>query len=277
MHDAERHHRLKSRLLRRMSRASRDHKLIEPGDKIMVAVSGGKDSYTMLHLMRELQKVVPFEFDIVAVNLDQQQPGFPAHILEDYLKDNGYPYKMLKEDTYSIVLDKTPAGKAYCSMCSRLRRGILYNAAVEMGCTKIALGHHRDDASETLMLNLLYAGQIKAMPPWLQSDDGRNVVIRPLIYCAEDDIAEFAALEGFPILPCNLCGSQENLKRKRVKELLTTLNDENPNVRGNVFAALANVRPTHLLDRNLRELMGTEKLRGFDEGVAALEGGGGCA
>lgn len=266
--------RLERRLMSRVARASQDFNLIEPGDKIMVCLSGGKDSYTMLHLLRKIQARVPFEFELIAVNLDQNQPGFPQQVLIDYLEGEKVPYKMLREDTYSIVLEKTPVGKAFCSMCSRLRRGILYNAAVELGCTKIALGHHRDDSIETLMLNLFYSGQIKAMPPRLTSDDGRNTVIRPLIYCAEDDIRTFSEHMEFPILPCNLCGSQPNLKRAKVKALLTELNNENPNIRGNVFAALSNVRPTHLLDSTLRELYGHDKMVGIDESLAALEGGG---
>ncbi len=265
--------RLTRRLMSKVAKASQEHDLIEPGDRIMVAMSGGKDSYAMFWLLREIRKRVPFDFEIIAVNLDQNQPGFPQHILEDWLKAEGAEYRMLKEDTYSIVLDKTPEGKAYCSMCSRLRRGILYNAAVDMGCNKIALGHHRDDSIETLMMNLLYTGQIKAMPPKLTSDDGRNIVIRPLINCAEADLVEFAELMQFPILPCNLCGSQDGLKRQRVKALLTELNDENPNVRGNMFRALSNVRPTHLLDPELRRLYGLDNMTGDDEGLAAIEGG----
>ena len=245
--------RVEKRLLGMVSRASIDFGLIEPDDRILVGMSGGKDSYAMLHLMRLVQRRVPFGFSMIAVNLDQGHPGFPGHLLRDYLEGEGHEYRMIAQDTYSIVLDKIPAGKTFCSLCSRLRRGILYNTAVELGCNKIALGHHRDDAIETLMLNALYAGQLKAMPPKLQSDDGRNVVIRPLIYCPESEIAEFAAEMAFPIIPCDLCGSQENLQRKRIKRLLTDLNAENPNVKGNLFAALGNVRPSHLMDKTLRQ------------------------
>jgi len=243
--------RLEQKLLRRLGRASVQFDLIAPNDRIMVGVSGGKDSYTLLHLLRLTQRRVPFDFEILAVNLDQGHPGFPGEVLEGYFRTEGYDFRMLSQDTYSIVKEKVPEGKTYCSMCSRLRRGILYNAAVDLRCNKIALGHHRDDVIETLMLNLLYSGQIKAMPPKLYSDDGRNTVIRPLVFCEESDIAEFSELMQFPILPCDLCGTQENLQRQQVKQLLNHLNDRNPNVKGNLFASLSNVCPTHLLDADL--------------------------
>lgn len=265
---------MEKNLLRDVGRAVKDFHLIEPGDRIMVAVSGGKDSYSMLQLLRRLQERAPISFSLVAVNLDQGHPGFPGHLLEGWLKENGYEYRMIQRDTYSVVLDKIPVGKTYCSLCSRLRRGILYDVAVDLGCTKIALGHHRDDVIETLMLNLLYAGQIKAMPPRLRSDDGRNTVIRPLAYCSEEDLAAFAEEQRFPILPCDLCGSQENLQRKRIKKMLGDLHAENPNVKGNLFAALSNVRPTHLLDKKLREAMGLDEIEsvasGRDETLDAL-------
>lgn len=238
---------LRKRLLSQMGHASRDYGMIEPGDHIMVGVSGGKDSYAMLDLLRDLQRKVPFEFTYVAVNLDQGHPGFPRHILEDYLAKERHPAHFVIEDTYSVVKEKVPEGKAYCSLCSRLRRGILYTTANKLGATKIALGHHRDDLTETLLLNLFYAGQIKSMAPHLVSDDGRNTVIRPLCYSAEKDIAAYAELMQFPIIPCDLCGSQANLKRQRVKALIAELDAENRNVRGNLFAALGNVRPSHLL------------------------------
>jgi tRNA 2-thiocytidine biosynthesis protein TtcA len=258
--------RLETRLLGDIARASADFRLIEPGDRIMVGVSGGKDSHSLLYLLGEIRRRTPFSFSIVAVNVDQGHPGFPSRLLPEFFAAQGYEYRIVTEDTYSIVTSKIPEGKTYCSLCSRLRRGILYNVAVELGATKIALGHHRDDAIETMLLNLFYSGQTKAMPARLESDDGRNVVIRPLIYSAEADIAEFAKEKAFPIIPCDLCGSQENLKRQRVKRLVDELHAENPNVRGNLFAALGNVRPTHLLDRKLSRALGLIEAK---EGEAA--------
>jgi tRNA 2-thiocytidine biosynthesis protein TtcA len=243
--------RLERKLLGQVAEASADFGLVEAGDRVMVAVSGGKDSMALLYLLRKIQRRAPFEFELIAVNLDQGHPGFPKHVLPDYFSREGYDFRIVEEDTLSIVQEKTAPGSTYCSLCSRLRRGILYNLAEELGATKIALGHHRDDSIETLMLNLFYSGQIKAMPAKLYSDDGRNVVIRPLIYCAESDIAEFAKEQAFPIVPCNLCGSQENLKRQQVKRLLATLEQDNPKLRGNLLAALGNVRTTHLLDPSL--------------------------
>ncbi|MGE0325149.1 MAG: tRNA 2-thiocytidine(32) synthetase TtcA [Polyangiaceae bacterium] len=243
--------RLEKRLLGQLAQTSEAFKLLEPGDRVMVAVSGGKDSMSLLSLLARIRERAPFPLELIAVNLDQGHPGFPSEVLPSYFDAQGFDYKIIREDTYSIVKSKIPEGRTYCSLCSRLRRGILYNVAQELGCTKIALGHHREDTIETLILNLLYSGQIKAMPPRLQSDDGRNVVIRPLLECAEADIAEYAALMHFPIVPCDLCGSQDNLKRQRVKRLINELAAENPNVRGNLLAALGNVRVTHLLDRAL--------------------------
>jgi tRNA 2-thiocytidine biosynthesis protein TtcA len=243
--------RLEKRLLRATAEAIRDFDLIVAGDRIMVAVSGGKDSYTLLHLLMRLRERAPIPFDLVAVNLDQGQPGFPAHVLEAHFKAVGVPYRMLQRDTYSVVRRLVPEGKSTCPVCSRLRRGVLYNAAVEMGCTKIALGHHRDDLIETLLLSALYSGALKSMPPRLHSRDGRNVVIRPLCYAAEGDIAAFAAAMAFPVVPCDLCGSQPNLRRKRVKALLSELSAEHPAVKGNLLNALSHVVPSHLLDREL--------------------------
>ena len=251
--------RLEKKLLALVAKASSDFRLLEPGDRVMVAVSGGKDSHAMLYLLRELQKRAPFPFTLFALNVDQGHPGFPSDLLPAFLSSEGYEHVIVKEDTYSVVTDKISEGKTYCSLCSRLRRGILYTQAQKLGATKIALGHHRDDVIETLMLNLFYSGQLKAMPARLRSDDGRNVVIRPLVYVSEAELTELAALKQFPIIPCDLCGSQENLKRKQVKDLLTSLNDQNPTVRANVFAALGNVRPSHLFDTTLRKSMGIDE------------------
>jgi tRNA 2-thiocytidine biosynthesis protein TtcA len=252
MHDVAR---LEKKLLRAAGDAIADFALVEEGDRIMVAVSGGKDSYTLLHLLMRLRERAPVHFELVAVNLDQGQPGFPAHVVEGHLKAVGVPYRMLVKDTYSVVRRLVPEGKTTCPVCSRLRRGVLYNAAVEMGCTKIALGHHRDDLVETLLLSALYSGALKSMPPKLRAQDGRNVVVRPLCYAAEEDIAAFAEAMRFPIVPCDLCGSQPNLRRKRVKALLAELSREHPAVKGNLLHALGHVVPSHLLDRDLQRAL----------------------
>jgi len=246
--------RLEKILLGHLGRAVRDFDLISPGDRLLVAISGGKDSHCLLHLLRLAQRKAPFKFDLIAVNLDQGQPGYPAKVLEDFLRAQGYDFRMLKEDTFSIVKEKTEPGKTTCAVCSRLRRGILYNAAVDLGCNKIALGHHRDDLIETLLLNMCFAGSLGAMPPILKSDDGRNTVIRPLVYAPESELAAYAELERFPILPCNLCGSQENLQRKRMKRLVDELQKEIPDLRSSLLAAMGNVRTSHLLDKGLNPL-----------------------
>lgn len=239
------------RLMRAVGQAIGDFRLIEEGDRIAVAMSGGKDSYGLYVILRELQRRAPVAFELIAVHLDQGHPGYDGQPLREWLELQGGEYRILREDTYSVVTEKIPEGKTYCSLCSRLRRGILYRVASELGCNKIALGHHRDDALETLLLNVFFSGKLAAMPARLVSDDGRHVVIRPLIYCAERDLAALAAQEQFPILPCNLCGSQTEAQRKQMKMLLTDLEAKNPSVRASMLAALSNVVPSHLLDRDL--------------------------
>jgi len=242
---------LNKRIRRNVGKAIEDYTMIEDGDKIMVCLSGGKDSYAMLDILLALQKSAPIHFDLVAVNMDQKQPGFPEHILPTYLESLGVDFHILEKDTYSIVKEKVPEGKTTCALCSRLRRGSLYGYAESIGANKIALGHHRDDIVETLFLNMFYGAKLKSMPPKLLSDDKKNVVIRPLAYCKESDIAEYARLKEFPIIPCNLCGSQENLQRQNIKKMLTDWEREHPGRSENIFRSIANIAPSQLADNDL--------------------------
>ena len=247
----EKFNRLQKRLRRKAGNAISDYGMIEDGDRVMVCLSGGKDSYTLLDLLMGLRKSAPVRFDLVAVNLDQKQPGFPEHVLPEYLRALGIEYRIVEEDTYRIVKEKLKPGKTMCSLCSRLRRGILYRTAGEIGATKIALGHHMDDLVETLFLNMFHGSRLKTMPPKLVSDDRKNIVIRPLIYCREKEIARFARYREYPIIPCNLCGSQTNLERVRVKNMLAEWEKETPNRVVSIFKSMQRVTRSHMLDTDL--------------------------
>jgi tRNA 2-thiocytidine biosynthesis protein TtcA len=264
------YNKLQKRLRRNVGNAIAQYGMIEAGDKVMVCLSGGKDSYGMLDILRNLQKTAPVDFELVAVNLDQKQPGFPEQVLPDYLTSIGVPFHILEKDTYSIVTELVPENKTYCGLCSRLRRGTLYGFAEEIGATKIALGHHRDDIIETLFLNMFYGGKLKAMPPKLLSDDGRNMVIRPLAFCREDDLARYAEYREFPIIPCNLCGSQDNLQRQVIKEMLQQWERAHPGRLETIFSAICNVAPSQLADSALFDFTGLQLRRAPSHRIAAV-------
>jgi len=247
---------LQKRLRRETGRAIEDFNMIEHGDRVMVCLSGGKDSYTLLDILLQLREKAPVEFELIAVNLDQKQPGFPEHILPQYLEALGVPYHIIERDTYSVVKRVIPENKTMCGLCSRLRRGTLYGFAEKHGITKIALGHHRDDIIETLFLNMFNGGSLKAMPPKLLSDDGKNIVIRPLAYCRESDIEKYAAMRDFPIIPCNLCGSQDHLQRQAIKKMLADWERQHPGRIESIFRAIQNVSPSHLADTGLFDFSG---------------------
>jgi len=247
---------LAKRLRRQVGEAIADFSMIEEGDRVMVCLSGGKDSHALLDVLISLKEKSPVKFDLVAVNMDQKQPGFPAHVLPEYLESRGVPYRVVEQDTYSVVKRVIPEGKTMCSLCSRLRRGALYRVAGELGATKIALGHHRDDILATFFLNLFHGGKLKAMPAKLRSDDGRHVVIRPLAYVSEDDLIAYAEVKAFPIIPCNLCGAQENLQRQVVRQMLAEWEKRHPGRIESIVRALTDVSPSHLLDRELFDFAG---------------------
>jgi tRNA 2-thiocytidine biosynthesis protein TtcA len=257
--------RLRNSLISATGKAIGDYNMIEDGDTVLVCMSGGKDSHAMLMILLALQERAPIDFKIIAMNLDQKQPGFPADILPAYLAKLGVEYRIVEADTYSIVKEKIPEGKTTCSLCSRLRRGVIYRTAKELGANKIALGHHRDDIVETLFLNLFFGAKMKAMPPKLATNDRQNIVIRPLAYCAEKDIAAYARQMGFPIIPCDLCGSQENLQRQKVKDMLHAWELEQPGRVNNIFRAIGNVEPSHLADTNLYDFKNLSQASAEDE------------
>jgi tRNA 2-thiocytidine biosynthesis protein TtcA len=270
-HHSTNFNRLKGRLESSVGKAIGDFNMIEDGDVVMVCLSGGKDSYTLLDILRTLQKRAPIDFKLIAMNLDQKQPGFPEDVLPNYLKNLGVDFHIEAQDTYSIVKEKIPEGKTTCSLCSRLRRGIIYKVAGELGANKIALGHHRDDMVETLFLNMFFGGKLKAMPPKLVTDKGDHVVIRPLAYCVEKDIARYARGMEFPIIPCNLCGSQENLQRQNIKQMLTDWERQYPGRSQTIFTAMQNVRPSHLLDSSLFDFKGIKAGDSVAEGDVAFD------
>jgi tRNA 2-thiocytidine biosynthesis protein TtcA len=276
--DKTRFNKLQKRLRRNVGNAIADYNMVEADDRVMVCLSGGKDSFAMLDILLNLQQSAPIDFDVVAVNMDQKQPGFPAHVLPSYLDGLGIEYYVVQQDTYSVVKAKIPEGKTTCGLCSRLRRGTLYAFAEKIGATKIALGHHRDDIVETLFLNMFHGSKLAAMPPKLRSDDGRNVVIRPLAYCREYDLAKYAEVRQFPIIPCNLCGSQENLQRQQVKQMLRDWERESPGRTAGIFRSLQNVALSQLADRNRFDFetlaidrTGSPKEYAFDEARVAAE------
>ena len=269
---------LQKRLRHYVGDAIADYKMIENGDKVMVCLSGGKDSFTMLDILLNLQKTAPVDFELIAVNLDQKQPGFPEHVLPEYLESLGVPYHIIEKDTYSVVKRVIPEGQTTCGLCSRLRRGTLYGYAEANGVTKIALGHHRDDILETFFLNIFYGGKLKAMPPKLLSDDKKNIVIRPLAYCREKDIERFSLFKDFPIIPCNLCGSQQNLQRQAMKVMLRGWDKQFPGRLETIFTSLQNVAPSQLADTQLFDFVGLkqafpaeEHLRSMNAGLEVLE------
>ena len=264
---------LQKRLRRHVGEAIADYNMIEEGDKIMVCLSGGKDSFVMLDILLNLQKTAPVSFEIIAVNLDQKQPGFPEHILPEYLESIGVPFHIIEHDTYSIVKRIIPEGKTTCSLCSRLRRGTLYGFAKEHNITKIALGHHRDDILETYFLNMFFAGKLKAMPPKLLSDDKQNIVIRPLAYCKEKDIIRFAEFKNFPIIPCNLCGSQANLQRQAMKEMLTGWDKQFPGRLETIFSSIKNISPSQMADTSLFDFAGLERMESAEPRIASEDAG----
>ena len=246
------------KLQKSVAQAIKQYSMIEDGDKIMVCLSGGKDSYTMLDMLLYFQKVAQIHFDLIAVNLDQKQPGFPEEVLPNYLSELQVAYKIIEKNTYKVVMDKTPEGKTTCSLCSRLRRGTLYEAAKDLGCNKLALGHHKNDILETFFLNFFFSGKLETMPPKFKNDAGDLVILRPLAFCNESDIEEFSNYRNYPIIPCNLCGSQENLQRKKVKEMISNWEKEFPNRNAIMMNALQNVSPSHLLDTEMYDFNGLE-------------------